>query len=145
MEIPSHFGLWGVQCAAGFIIVMTINMKNHGMGCRLNILKTTHVDMEFFPEKLTWLNILYNKMHCHTKNYFKLRKVKSEKKPLLSFDISISIRRECGPWGYHTTDSQIVLLEVLFRYFLFFWVHRFIYFNSGKWCLFHWFICEYNG
>ncbi len=23
--------------------------------------------MEFFSEKLTWLNILYNKMHCHKK------------------------------------------------------------------------------
>ena len=52
------------------------------MGCRSNILKTTPVDMEFFSEKLTWLNILYNKMYCHKKNYFKLRKVKSEKKPL---------------------------------------------------------------
>ncbi len=50
------------------------------MGCRSNILKTTPVDMEFFSEKLTWLNILYNKMHYHKKNYFKLRKVKGEKK-----------------------------------------------------------------
>ncbi len=52
------------------------------MGCRSNIVKMTPVDMEVFSEKLTWLNILYNKMHCHKKNYFKLRKVKSKKKPL---------------------------------------------------------------
>ncbi len=48
-------------------------------GVPVKYLKNDPVDMEFFSEKLTWLNILYNKMHCHKKNYFKLRKVKSEK------------------------------------------------------------------
>ncbi len=52
------------------------------MGHRSNILKTTPWDMKFFPEKLTWLNILYNEMHHHKKNYFKLRKFKNGKKAL---------------------------------------------------------------
>ena len=36
-------------------------------GVQVEYLKTTPVDMDFFSEKLTWLNIFYNKMHCHKK------------------------------------------------------------------------------
>ncbi len=57
--------------------------------------------MEFFSEKLTWLVILYNKMHCHKKNYFKLRKVKSEKSLLQkSYDWLVY-------FVYQTFPSQI--------------------------------------
>ena len=56
--------------------------------------------MEFFSEKLTWLNILYNKMYCHKKNYFKLHKVKSEKSLLQkSYDWLFF-------WGYLTLGSK---------------------------------------